>query len=226
MDFISFGQQQRYIQIGTVVTDIEYRNKKLTRFLMEKILEEWKGKCEFIYLYANKESAIMYPKYGFERVKEFEYFKYITNRVADGNFEKLNMDIQTNRDKLYDYAKYSEIFGEISMKENADLVMFYCISILKDSVYYIKSLDTIAIATFKDNQLLLWDIFSKLNIDLDKIINCLAYPQINEVVLGFTLQDINPYNVREITGDALFIQKGRTSVFEKNQLMFPLLSHA
>jgi hypothetical protein len=33
--------------------------------------------------------------------------------------------------------------------------------------------------------------------------------------------------MREITGnDVLFIQEGKTALFDKNKLMFPLLSHA
>ena len=228
MDLNILGEQQRYIQIGTVLTDEDYRNKSLSRFLMQQILQEWGGKSDLIYLFANSSVLGLYPKFGFDRVREYAYFKSIAkNSKSGGEFEQLNMDIQPNRDFLYNYAKNSKVFGKLSMKENVDLVMFYCTSFLKENVYYIKSLEVIVVAVFNDNQLHLWDIFGENEVELDKIINSLVNFKIDEVMLGFTPKDCNSYEVKEISGeDALFIQKGRTKLFETNKVMFPLLSHA
>ena len=77
MDFEVCGEKERYIQIGTVMTDENYRNQNLSRFLMEKVMEEWGSKCKFVYLYANKSVLGFYPKFGFYQVKEYEYFKSI-----------------------------------------------------------------------------------------------------------------------------------------------------
>lgn len=227
MDFNVFGKPQRYIQIGTVATDENYRNQGLSRFLMEKILKEWDGKCDFIYLYANKTALEFYPKLGFSPVKEYECFKSLNKNIKNKNFEKLNMDIQENRDMLYDYIKNSVMLSKISMRQNADLVMFYAIAILKENIYYIKSVDVIAVAVFKDNKLHLWDVFSKHNVSLDDVIACLVIPEIESLVLEFTPEDSSSYEMREINGDdALFIQNHKTQLFEKNKIMFPLLSHA
>jgi GNAT superfamily N-acetyltransferase len=228
MDFNTFGEPQRYIQIGTVLTDEEYRNQNLSRFLMEYVLTEWSNKCEFIYLFANSTVLELYPKFGFNRVREYEYFKSVEKNSKSGEqFEKLNMDIQSNRDILYDYAKNTQEFGKLSMNENADLVMFYCTSFLKENVYSIKSLDIIAVTTFNDNQLHLWDVFGRGEIKLDKIVNSLINFETDELVLGFTPADCSSYRVREISsGDKLFIQQGKTQLFDENKVMFPLLSHA
>ena len=227
MDFNVFGEQKRFIQIGTVMTDTNYRNKGLSRFLMEKVLGEWNNKCDLIYLYANPSVLEMYPKFGFKRVKEYSCFKQVQNKFEHTNVEKLNMDQQSNRNKLYNLAKHSEIFGKLSMKENADLVMFYCTSFLKESVYYIQSLDVIAVATHGDHQLQIWDVFCKSNVDLDQIINLLMHTQTDEILLGFTPNDSSSYNMREIEGsDTLFVQQNKTILFDNNKLMFPLLSHA
>ena len=149
MDLNILGEQQRYIQIGTVLTDEDYRNKSLSRFLMQQILQEWGGKSDLIYLFANSSVLGLYPKFGFDRVREYAYFKSIAkNSKSGGEFEQLNMAIQSNRDFLYNYAKNSKVFGKLSMRENADLVMFYCTSFLKENVYYIKSLGVIVVAVF------------------------------------------------------------------------------
>lgn len=229
MDFNTFGKQKRYIQLGTIMTDQNYRNQGLSRILMEKVLEDWNSKCDFVYLFANSTVLNFYPKLGFTPVKEYEYFKNII-KPTQNKFEKLNMDNQANRDKLYDYIKNTKIFSKLSMQENADLVMFYCITILKNYVYYSKSLDVISIAKFNNEQLHLLDVFSKTLINLDEIIYSLSDTNINSVLLGFTPRDCSSYEVREINellkDDVLFIQTSKTKLFDENKLMFPLLSHA
>ena len=65
-------EERIYIQIGTVMTDEEYRNQGLSRFLMEKVLSEWENKCDCIYLFANDTVLDFNPKFGFERVYEYQ----------------------------------------------------------------------------------------------------------------------------------------------------------
>lgn len=229
MDFNAFGERKRYIQLGTVMTDENYRNKGLSRFLMEKVLDDWDKKCDFIYLYANSSVLNFYPKLGFTPVKEYEFFKPV-KKSTPAQFEKLNMNEQANREKLYEFAKNTHIFGKLSMQENADLILFYCITVMKDNVYYIKSLDVIAVAKFNDRQMHLLDIFGKTGTELDKIIDSLCDANVDSVLLGFTPKDSTSYEIRivdEVLKDeVLFIQNGKTELFDENKLMFPLLSHA
>jgi GNAT superfamily N-acetyltransferase len=229
MDFSTFGEKKRYIQVGTVMTDPNYRNKGLSRFLMKNISDDWSSKCDFIYLFANSTVLDFYPKMGFTQVKEYEYFKKIIPSISS-KFKKLDMDIQSYRDKLYDFIKNTKIFGKLSMQENADLVMFYCITILKNHVYYSPSLDAIAITKIHENQLHLLDVFSKNKIDLELIIDSLPDGKINSILLGFTPNDCTHYEVRlvdeALKDEVLFIQNGKTKLFDENQIMFPLLSHA
>jgi len=61
------GQEKRYVQLGTIMTAPEYRNCGLSRWLMEKIIDEWQDKCDCMYLYANDSVIDFYPKFGFEK---------------------------------------------------------------------------------------------------------------------------------------------------------------
>jgi len=178
MDFSTFGESKRYIQVGTVMTDPNYRNKRLSRFLMEKILDDWNDKCDFIYLFANSTVLNFYPKMGYTQVKEHEYFKKMIPSTRS-KFEKLDMEIKYNRDKLYDYVKNTKIFSKLAMNENADLVMFYCITIFKNCVYYSPSLDVIVIAKINDRQLHILDVFSKKETNLELILDSLGDENIN-----------------------------------------------
>jgi hypothetical protein len=227
MDFNILGKQQRYIQIGTVMTDEDYRNKSLNRFLLQKVLDDWNQKADLIYLFANGTVLDFYPKFGFRRASEYVYSKNIVKRMANESAEKLNMNLQSNRDKLYDYAKNSVSFGKISMNENADLVMFYCTEVYQDNVYHINSLDVMAIAKLDGNTLHLLDVFSKVRIELDRVIEALTSHNIQKVILGFTPENSDSYDVSEKSDDDyLFIQDDKADLFDVNKVMFPILSHA
>ena len=229
MDFNVFGERKRYIQLGTVMTDENYRNKGLSRHLMEKVLQDWNSKCDFIYLYANSTVLNFYPKLGFTPVKEYEFFKSV-KKSGPSTFVKLNMDEQSNRDKLHDYAKNTKSIGELSMQENADLVLFYCITVFKDGVYYSELLDVIVVAMFNNDQLHLLDVYSKKDASLNDIIDSLCDDKIKTVLLGFTPKNCSSFEIRQINeelkDDVLFVQNDKSSLFDENKLMFPLLSHA
>lgn len=229
MDFSIFGHQQKNIQIGTVMTDEVYRNQGLSRKLMEKVFEDWKTENHLIYLFANSTVWDFYPKLGFKSVKEYQYQRAITP-TTQTNFIKLDMDNKENREKLHDYAQNTCPLGKISMQENADLVIFYCITVYKDNVFYLPELDAIAIAVINCRQLHILDVFSKKEQSLDDIIHALSDETIDTVQLGFVPKDCSSYEIIPIDekekDEMLFVEADKTALFDENQLMFPLLSHA
>ncbi|MFO8646130.1 GNAT family N-acetyltransferase [Legionella pneumophila] len=229
MDFSIFGHQQRTIQIGTVMTEETYRNQGLSRRLMEKVFEDWKANSHLIYLFANSTVWGFYPKLGFKSVKEYQYQRTITSRTH-ANFVKLDMDNKENREKLHNYAQNTYPLGKISMQENADLVMFYGITVYKDNVFYLPELDAIVIAEINGKQLHLLDVFSKKEQNLDDVIHALSDETIDTVRLGFAPRDCSSYEIIPIDekekDEMLFVETGKTALFDENQLVFPLLSHA
>ena len=229
IDFSIFGHKQKTIQIGTVMTDEAYRNQGLSRKLMGKVFEDWKADNHLIYLFANSTVWGFYPKLGFKSVKEYQYQRTITPTMK-ANFIKLNMDKTENREKLYDYAQKARPISKISMQENADLVMFYGITVYKDNVFYLPELDAIAIAKINERQLYLLDAFSKKDQSLDDIIHALSDGTIDTVQLGFVPKDCSSYEIIPIDekekDEMLFVETDKTALFDENQLMFPLLSHA
>lgn len=73
IDTVWKGEKKRYIQIGTVMTHPDCRGQGLMRRIMENILEDWKERCDGIYLYANDSVLDFYPKFGFEKAQEYCY---------------------------------------------------------------------------------------------------------------------------------------------------------
>lgn len=228
IDFFAMGEKRTYIQIGTVMTEKEYRNKGLSRFLMEKVLEEWRGKCDLIYLFANDSVLDFYPKFGFNSAKEYQHSKEICLENSTIDFVKLNMSDEKNRDFLFKKVNQSLHFSQLSMNDNASLVMFHCTSFMDQNVYYIKEFDAIVIAEFDDSVLYINDIFCEREVSMNDIILSMVNKAIKKVVLGFTPKDTKAFDETLLKQEdtTLFILDDKWGIFDNNRMMFPILSHA
>lgn len=53
------------------MTDPDYRGRGLSRWLIDRVLEDFEQQVDFIFLYANDSVLDFYPKLGFKRAPEF-----------------------------------------------------------------------------------------------------------------------------------------------------------
>jgi predicted N-acetyltransferase YhbS len=228
IDFLIIGEKKKYIQIGTVMTDKEYRNKGLSRFIIEKILEEWEDRCDLIYLFANDSVLDFYPKFGFVPVNEYQYSKKIMVEKTTSGVKKLNMSDEEDRNFLVKTIRASKPVSKFHMCENESLIMFYCTSFMKENIYYIEALEIIVIAEFDNDTIYLNDVFSIRDVVLDDIIKAMGTEVVKKIVLGFTPIDTDSYDVDLLREEntTLFVMGDKVDVFRDKKWMFPLLSHA
>ena len=83
MDFMLDGVKKHYIQLGTVMTDENYRRQGLCRYLMEHVIKEYQHKVDGIYLFGNDSVIHFYPKFCFVESKEYQYIKSIVEKEFD-----------------------------------------------------------------------------------------------------------------------------------------------
>lgn len=228
IDFLILEEQKRYIQIGTVMTDEDYRGQGLCRALMELILKEWEDKCDLIYLFANDSVLDFYPKFGFEICDEYQYSLNKTKEDKPEKIRKMNMDNDSDREIIYNMACNTISFSKASMKNNTSLIMFYCTYFMKDNIYYLENYDTVVICEFNEDILYLQEVLSMKEVKLDNIINATMNEKTKKVVLGFTPKDISSYEKTLVNEEdtTLFIKIGKDNPFKTGGLMFPVLSHA
>lgn len=222
------GEEKKFIQIGTVMTDERYRNQGLARLLMEKVLDEWENKCDCIYLFANDTVLDFYPKFGFKRFYEYQCFIKINKRKDNEIVRKIDIDYNEDRKLLEEIICNSIQISKLHVKENKNLIMFYCLDFLKDNIYYIEKYKSIAICEYDGEELFIQDIFMNKNIDLNNIINSLIGEKTKIVKLGFTPISNYEYNKELINDDdnALYIKSKKENIFDNEKIMFPMLSHA
>ncbi len=123
-DMLLDGEIKHYLQIGTVMTDKEYRNKGLIRRIMEEIEKDYNGKIDGIYLFGNDGVIDFYPKFGFVKEKEYQYSKKVIN---NGKFdlEQVIMDNAKSWEKLTKAMNSTVFHGRFDMVGNNELIMFY-----------------------------------------------------------------------------------------------------
>lgn len=228
MEFIIENKKKVGIQIGTVMTDKEYRYRGLSKFIMKQVINEWKEKSDFIYLFANDSVLDFYPKFDFEIIDEYQYSKQlnVTNTLKS-SLKKLNIDDKYDKELFLSNVNDSRPISKLSMQNNTSLIMFYCSSFKKNSIYYLEKLKTTIIMDIEDSTLYLNDIFSKERVKLNDVIQLITNKAMKRVILGFTPLDETDFQRSLLkTEDTLFVIKDKANYFKNNKWMFPVLSHA
>jgi len=219
------NQRKRYIQISTVMTLPEYRNKGLNRHLMEVVLKEWEDKCDAIYLLANDSVVDFYPKFGFEKFHEYQYSKPVVK--SDGVYRQL--DIKDPDDWNLIIKKYmpGNLFADLKA-ENVSQFVFHCTHSFSKDIYYVEKYDAVVIARLENERLYCYDIFAGDHCRIDDILSIMANESTKTACLGFTPKSGVDYTIQLLQekDTHFFVLKGKENIFKDNKVMFPVLSRA
>ncbi len=224
------GQRKTYLQLGTVMTDSRYRNKGLSGWLMNTVLNLWKEQCDCIYLFANDSVLNFYPKYGFIEAKEYQHHIPTTLLPVkmEGKVRKLHMSKKEDINLLLCKYQQSNPYSALPMEHNIGLLMFYCSSFLRENVYYLEAYDSIAILEYDNDTLLCYDIFGDGTHPMEELLSAITLEKTLIIKLGFTPKQGDPYQVTPLIEEdtTLFVLHGKENIFDNHQVMLPLLSHA
>ncbi len=224
-DIIRKGKRKRYVQISTVMTLPEYRNKGLNRYLMERVLNDWVDKCDAVYLLSNDSVVDFYPIFGFEEYKEFQYSKPILK--IPGAYRKLDIEVPEDWNLIIKSYKRGNPFSELKV-DNLSQFVFHCLQFRVNDIYYIEQYDAVAVVKYDNNRLNCYDVFADANLQLDDILGIMANDNTDCVCLGFTPELKAGFIVEESQEEDnhLFVLKGKENIFKDNKVMLPMLSRA
>ncbi len=227
IEFLIDNEKKVGLQIGTVMTDEAYRHRGLSKFLMEQVINDWQEQADFIYLFANDSVLDFYPKFNFEVVEEYQYTKSLDISNPSSSLRKLDIDNDQDKELLVEALNDSLPIARISMRHNTSLLMFYFLSFKKNSIYYLENVETVVIADFESDTLILHDVFSKEPVNLEEVIQSVAGKGIKRVVFGFTPLNEKGYSSSLLQdGDTLFVLKDGAEYLKNNYWRFPVLSRA
>lgn len=209
LDFIINGEEKSAIQIGTVMTHPEYRNRGLSAQLMNLVLEEYEQQYDFIYLFANQSVLDFYPKFGFQAVQEAQFSVTCTPTQPDTDgIRKLNSKEDLNL--IYQIAServpVSNRFGTVN---TASLLLFYCLYVFPDDIYYVEKEEAIVIYKSEGTQIDIYDIVSKNNVNMETILSKITNAATNKIFFHFT-PDFETKREHHNGEDVLFVKtKGK-----------------
>ncbi|MEK3712819.1 GNAT family N-acetyltransferase [Paenibacillus sp. FSL R7-0333] len=194
------GVKSPAVQIGTVMTHPDYRGRGLSARLMDKVLEEYGRACEFMYLFANESVLEFYPKFGFHPVEE-QIFSMACPGGAARSAAIRKLDLADPRDLSLvstlgaQRVPVSERFG---VSGAHGLLMFYCLNVFSDQLYYLEDENLIAICQQENGQLELFDLISAQPVSCRDIALKLADSDTETIVFHFTPDDPG----RELSGSS------------------------
>lgn len=99
---------------------------------------------------------------------------------------------------------------------------------MTDEIYYIKEYDAIVACKFAGDTAYIHDVFTSQQVKLEDIISRIIREETNNAILGFTPIDTSLYYKKLLVEEdtTFFINNKKYTIFEDNDLMFPILSHA
>lgn len=226
LDFTLGGQHLRCVQIGTVMTAPEARGRGYSRYLMEVLVERWAGQCDLLYLFANSTVVDLYPKFGFRRVVEHEYYQPWAAQPRATTFHPVNMDDGEQRQRFIDALEKSCPQARLSLVPNVPLTMFYCDGPYREAVLHSSVHEAYVVIEHDGERMVLVDVFCERELVLADVLAELVTATTREVVLGFAPLHSDGFASRVVDNDdALFVWGAASTSVDGQTLMFPLLSH-
>lgn len=232
MRFQTGSGRKDYIQLGTVMTDPEYRMQGLGRALMECVLERYAAGADGVYLFANDSVLDYYPKFGFRPAVEYETVIPVGS-AADARpyaLERVDLEDPVARERFYAALRNLEQGQEndaLFMSANRGLYQFWLDGEYADCVYFIPERSAYAVATTEGERAQILQVFGRERVELLSLVRGLG-AQARETVLGYTPARREGYTVRRYREEdcTLFVLGEDLLGVERERLRFPALSHA
>ena len=230
MMFMQSGARRYYIQIGTVMTDPDYRKQGLAAKLMKRVIEDYEKDCDGIYLFGDLSAAGFYRKMGFEILNQFRYFVKEEfcrfEKGADAFIPIMDMDDGVKK-KYLDYVHNSEEHSSFEQINKYGLQMFYTAGL--DGVLYSADLDCFIVLEQGETPVL-QSVLSRKKVSLTEVLKRIKFEN-PKCMLGFTPLDEDKTTCTSEEYDGaddyrLFYRGKKLESIERDKLYFPDLSHA
>ena len=221
MELIMAGERHKAIQIGTVMTDPEYRRQGLAFELLSKVLEDYDNTYNLYFLAADDEAVPLYKRCGFSYREENKYIIELKGyKLLDKPLKPVDILPQ---DLLAIKNSAKPLSNVLSAIGDEYILMFYYNHGFKSLIHNPME-EVYVIFEIKDDTLHLYDILSKKDIKLQQLIEAIAHQGVKQVFCHFT-PDPEIKNLRQVIDDSSnWMQRSRGGISFPNQARFPRIS--
>ena len=226
MRFVQNGEEKRYIQIGTVMTRPEYRNRGLARELIQRIINDYAEYSDGFYLYGNLNAVNFYAKLGFQRLDQWRWSTECREiRKESACFVKVEETMRSGYVAALKTAVENPVFDHLN---RASLQLFYTGNL--ENVYFQPELNAYIVYSVDKRTLYLDSVISDREVPTIEILKRIN-EEFDTVILGFTPrhEEQRVFSAAQYDGadDYRFFYKGDAlKAIQKDKLYFPVMSHA
>jgi len=179
------GVKKHYIQLGTVMTKPEYRNRGMIRAIMNRIKRECAG-FDGLYLYAGDDVCAFYPKFGFEREKETRWALEMRPE-REASAQRVPMNCMGDW-QAFLAAKKGLVSAAAFAPDTDGLYMFYLSQFMQDCLYFVPQLKAYVVAEEEGEVLKISEVLSQKPVSLRDV--CSAFgPGFGRFEFSFTPKD-------------------------------------
>lgn len=230
MRFLQNGTEKYYIQLGTVMTDPDYRNRGLAGKLMEHVVSLYEGSCDGIYLFGDLSALDFYRKTGFREGVQYQYSlkEPFCGNAGQQRFRSVDKnDLQMKR-RYMEAVRGSAANASLEQVNKFGLQMFYTADLC--NTYYAEDLDCFAVMEMEGDTLILESVICKERLPMKAILERIGQ-EYRHLKLGFSPlgDDADLFRAEVFDGGEdyrLFCRGTGLESIAKEKLFFPLLSHA
>lgn len=226
------------VQLGTVMTDKDFRGRGLNRFIMERILADFDSK-DGIFLYANETVYEYYPKFGFEKAYEYprkvsgQFLKYLCERAGGVmRARKISAPAAADEERLL-----------LSLSENCRndcsfypvnhrfMIGFYLNSFdlfsISDLLYRLPDGNTIVVAEVSKDSVTIHDILTEHGCDPEEVVVALITTDTKQVNLRLAYEApfLEAEEERDAQDSRLFVRGRAAELLKQQKIIFPLTIH-
>jgi GNAT superfamily N-acetyltransferase len=224
LDLVIEGKSHKALQVGTVMTHPQYRNKGLSANLINHVLDEYERKYDLMYLFANDSVLDFYPKFGFEQVEEHQYSTKVLIGTDPLPLRKLRIpeDLEMIERFIYTRVPVSNTFAT---DNSAGITMYHILNVFTDHLYYHAEEDAILIFTRENRTVHLYDVISTATVNMKDIIS--SFGDTDTIQFHFTPDQSDlPFQQEPFKRDGAFFVKKRTGLDIPPFIMHPVTSEA
>lgn len=225
-DLLFDGSVKHFLQLGTVMTEETHRHRGCIRAIMEQIDADYREKTDGVYLFANDSVLDFYPRFGFQKSREYQY-SLCLHGAGPCQFIPAAMDCAAAWARLEQAAARSIFRGRLDLTGNRGLLFFYVTKFMRKSVYYHAPSSTYVVADWQGTELYLHNVFSDTLTELADVLELFG-GEVRQVTLGFTPAHSANYQVSELQEEdcTFFIRGTELGIIEQEKLRIPSLAHA
>lgn len=176
------------IQLGQLLVRDGYEDENLAPILLKFITTKYENIVDLIFSYDPDLTPDLINKYNFQAATEFKYYKeWDPNHQPSGIIiKKIDTEGSKDLDLIQSEIKHStRLSRKLSTSGDSQIKLFNILKYFRKNVYWIPSLETIAIFSFTDGIFQLAGVYSKNAIDINELLDCIVPLGIYKIEFGF-----------------------------------------